>query len=227
VDHSRDSDSLRMTTFPHMLSGRHVEQAVIETCVKWSEEFIAETERQFGIPAHSVPVPTEGQYTSTSQTFEKWPEEETPAVLVLAPGLVGKPRREADRSLTAPVAVGLGFLVGTGHGSAANRELAQFYAAAYSELMLRIPLILQGIPLGVESVEYLDERYNDIPGNRERMLAAARLVFSVGVKNWRSLKGGPPEPDPRPNPYVDPPAEWPTVLTVFRTLNEETRRIDG
>jgi hypothetical protein len=217
-----------MSTFPDMMSGRHVEQAVIETCVKWGEEFVAEAERQFGIPARSVPVPEAGQFTTTSQTFEKWPEDATPAVLVLAPGLVGKPRREADRSLTAPVALGLGFLAGTGHGSDANREMAQLYAAAYSELMLRIPLTLLGVPLGVDSIEYVDERYNDIPGNRERMLAAARLVFVVNVRNWRSLVGGPPERDPRPDPYVDPPVEWPTVGSIFRSLNEETRSIpDG
>jgi hypothetical protein len=217
-----------MSTFPDALSGRHVEQAVIETCVNWGEEFVAEYERQFGIPARSVPVPEEGQFTTTSQTFEKWPEEQTPAVLVLAPGLTGKPRREADRSLTAPVAVGLGFLAGTGHGSDANREMAQLYAAAYSELMLRIPLTLLGTPLGVESIDYIDERYSDTPGNRERMLAAARLVFVVNVKNWRSLSGKPPEADPRPNPYVDPPIEWPTVGTIFRALNDEQRSIpDG
>lgn len=214
-----------MTTFPHMISGRHVEQAVIETCVKWGEEFVAEAERQFAIPARSVPVPDEGQFTSTSETFEKWPEEETPAVLVLAPGLAGVPRKEADHSLTAPVAVGLGFLVSTGHGTDANRELAQFYAAAYSELILRMPLQLLGVRLGVEFVEYRDERYTDIPGKRERVLGAARLVFVIGVKNWRSLRGLPPEPDPRPNPYIDPPAEWPTVGSIFRTFNDETRRI--
>jgi hypothetical protein len=217
-----------MSTFPDMISGRHVEQAVIETCVKWGEEFVAEAERQFGIPPRSVPVPAAGQFTSTSATFEKWPEDQTPAVLVIAPGLTGKPRREADRSLTAPVAVGLGFLCGTGHGSAANREAAQLYAAAYSELMLRMPLTLLGERLGVEAVEYVDERYNDIPGNREKMLAASRLVFVINVKNWRSLKGQPPQPEPRPDPYKGPQPEWPTVGTIFRSLNEETRSIpDG
>lgn len=217
-----------MTTFPHMLSGRHVEQAVIETCVNWGEEFVSEAERQFGIPPRAVPVPAEGQFTSKSTEFEKWPEDQTPAVLVLAPGLTGKPRREADRSLTAPVAVGLGFLCGTGHGSGANRELAQLYAAAYCELMLRKPLTLVGVPLGVDSVEYIDERYNDIPGNRERMLGAARLVFVVNVKNWRSLKGQPPEAEPRPDPYQTPGPEWPRVETIFRALNGETRSIiDG
>jgi hypothetical protein len=141
-----------VTTFPIMMTGRHVEEAVIETCVKWGAEFISEGERQFGIEPHSVPVPALGQYTTTSTAFEKWPEDQTPAVLVIAPGLTGPPRIEADRSLTAPLGLGLGFLVSTSHGPTANRELAAFYAAVFSELILRMPLQLQNVPVGVDEI---------------------------------------------------------------------------
>lgn len=211
-----------MSDFPAFLTGRHVERAVIDTCVKWGAEFIADAERQFTIQPHAVPVPDEGQFTTTSSEFEKFPEDQTPAVLIIAPGLAGEPRQEADRSLTAPVALGVGILVSTGHGVEANRDAAQILAGAYCELLLRMPL--EG--LDVDSIEYIDERYTDIPGRAERTLAAARLVFTIWVRNWRSLKGGPPDRSaPRPDPYPDP-GPLPRVSKTFVSINN-VRSIDG
>jgi hypothetical protein len=210
-------------TFKPFITGRHVEEAVTNLCVKWGAEFVAEAERQFGIEPRSVPVLERGQFTSVSDDFEKMPEDQLPVCLVLAPGLAGTPRREADRTLTAPVAVSLGFLVGVGgHGIDASRETSQVYAAAYSELLLRMPL--EGIQVD-DAPMYVDERYGDVPGKAGRTLGGSRIIFIIWVRNWRSLTGGPPSrTDPRPDPYVEPPPLG-VVETVFRVINGEEREI--
>lgn len=217
-------------TFPNFLTGRHVESAIIATCVKWGEEWLAEAERQFGLAPHTLPVLAEGQFTTTSATFEKYPEDQLPAALVIAAGLAGKARREADRSFTAPVGIGIGFLVSTGHGADANRELASIYSATYCELLLRHPLepAFDGTIVKLDEIIWEDERYGDVPGQREKVLGGSRIIFTFWVKNFRDAHGGPPDrTDPRPDPYGVPTPGLPTIQTIFRSLNDVTRRIDG
>lgn len=216
-----------MSTFPSFLIGRQVEEAVINTCLKWGRAWLAEAERQLGIEPRSLQVPARGQYTVRAEQFRKWPETQTPAVLVLAPGLTGSPRVEADRSLTAPVGLALGFLASSPIDGAA-RELAQIMAAAYTEVVLRHPLeFADGTKLDVAGIDYLDERYADIPVEKERYMGAARVVLTIWVRGWRSKKGGPIDRDNPPTDPYEPPGDYPTVAPGKTFLHlTTTRRID-
>lgn len=206
---------------PEFLSGYHVTKAVIDTAVKWGETYVAATERMFGIAPHTIPVPERGQFTISANEFEKWPEQQTPAILVMAPGLGGEPHREADRSLTAPVAVGLFIIVATPHGVEANREAAEILAAAYGQLFLRQPV--EGIQTA--GIDYRDERYGEVPGDAGRTLGAARVVFNIWVRNWRTLKRGALSVTEPPDDPYEVPGDLPRVESVFPTITP-VRRIE-
>lgn len=204
-----------MSIFGDWVAPRQVEQAIIDHCVKWGETYVAEAERQFGIPPESIPVPAQGQFTTVRRIFEKDPEDQGPAVLVINPGLAGAPRREADRTLTAPLALGLGFAMNIAI-EGAGAEVAQILATAYKHLMLQ-PLPMLNIDR--ESIQLVDEKYDDVPRGAERSLGTARLVFVLWVRKWAALTGGPLDREnPPPDPY-EPPEELPRVETVFPQIN--------
>lgn len=209
-----------MTTFGNWLSPRHVELAYINHVVKWIETYVAEAERQFGIPPHSLPIPAFGQFTVHRSEFEKWPEDQTPAILVLAPGLAGEVRREADRSVTAPIAVAFGVIAAAGATfEDAAAEIAQVIGLGIREIVLNLK------PEGLEiaGVELIDEQYGDI---EKRSLGSSRIIFRIWVKNW-TVRGGPIDRvDPPVEPY-EPSGDWPIVQVGKTNLFLElTRRID-
>lgn len=212
-----------MSRFGSWTSPRHVELAFIHLVNKWLPTYIAEAERQFGIPPRSLPVPARGQFTVSRQEFIKWPENQTPAILVLAPGLAGDTRREADRSVTAPVAVGFGVITaasvfGAEGGESAATEVAQIIGVAIREIVLRLP----PDDVSVAGIELLDEQYGDI---EERNMGSSRVIFRVWVRNWGSGSGGPIDRNEPPEDPYDPPGDLPTVEGIYLTMFN-ARRID-
>lgn len=207
-----------VSVYGKWIAPRHVEQAIIDHLVLRGAEYIAEAERQFGIEPRSIPVPQEGQFTTVRDTFEKWPEDQTPVVLIMSPGVSSAPRRETDRSLTAPVAIALGVIVSSGFPGA-GAEAAQIIGTAFKNLMLQLP------PAGLDTagVELQVEAYGDIPAAGERTMGSSRIGFHVWVKNWAALGGGPLDRNaPPPDPYVAP-GDWPRVESVFSQINNARR----
>lgn len=208
-----------MRAFGTLMSPRHIELAYIAHVSKWITTYIAESERQFGITARAVPVPQPGQFTVHRSEFEKWPEDETPAVLVIAPGLAGTPRREADRSLTAPIALAFGVIAAAGptfEDQAA--EIAQVIGLNIREIVRN----LKPDGIDIDSIELLDEQYGDV---EKRGLGSSRVIFRIWVKNWSPSRAAPIDrSDPPDDPYV-PLSTWPLVAetNLYLTL---TRRID-
>lgn len=206
-----------VSTFGLWTSPRKIEKAIIDHCVKWGETFIAEAERQFGIPARSIPVPEEGQYTTVRDTFEKWPEDQTPAVLVISPGVSSSARREADRSLTAPVGIALGVIASSGF-EGAGAETAQIIGVALRELLTSwVPI--EGLDLA-QPVELVVEGYGDIPAGGERTMGSSRIGLVFWVKNWAAIGGGPLDRTTPPDDPYAAPAEAPTVQKLFWKIND-------
>lgn len=207
-----------MSTFGTWTSPRHVEQAIIEHCVKWGETFIAEAERQFGIDPRSIPVPEEGQYTTVRDTFEKWPEDQTPCVLVISPGVSGTGRMEADRTITGAVGIALGVLA-TSAFQGAGAETAQIIGVALRQLLLStVPI--EGLQLA-EPAELVQEGYGDIPASGDRTMGSSRLGFVFHVKNWAAFGGGPLDRTTPPDDPYAPPPDAPRVESVFSQVNSE------
>ncbi len=202
------------------MSPRHIELSYIEHLDKWLEVFIAEAERQFGIEPQLIPVPRRGQYTVSREEFQKYPEDQTPAILVLAPGLAGEPRREADRSLTAPIALAFGVITSSAPftDNDAATEVAQVIGVAIREIVLRLPP--EG--LKVKGVQLIDERYGDI---EKRSMGSSRIIFTIDVAEWSPGRGGPVNREEPPVDPYDPPGDYPIVQETFVHLSN-ARRID-
>lgn len=200
-----------MSTFGSWTGPTDVNARLVAHGLKWITEFLAEIERQKGLDPRDLPVPGEGQWTVSRDEFEKWPEDQTPAVFVITPGLTGTPRQEGDGSLTAPVAFSVAVQTSSGgHGKDASDELAHFYGTALKQLYLA-PLPIEGLRLG-GPVTLIDERYDDIPFIKRRDLGSARLIFSLWVRDWVT-HGRPPRKEPREDPYQDP-GNRPRVATT-------------
>jgi hypothetical protein len=208
-----------VSRFGQWTSPRHVEVAYVDLVSKWIMEYVAEAERQFGLDIRSVPVPAKGQFTVRRSEFIKWPQDQSPAVLVFAPGLVGEPRREADRTLTAPLGIGFGVVAAAGAiFEDAAEEVAQILGVCIREIVTHLP------PEGIEvaGVQLLDEQYGEVD---KRGLGSSRIIFQVWIKNWGAGKGGPFNREvPREDPYV-PSGDNPIVQTTSVQLFN-TRRIE-
>jgi hypothetical protein len=88
-----------MTTAPFtsaigpIVSGHDVEQATLAVLRRWMPTYLAEAERQTGRVVGSLPV-IRGWTVAT--TFDKWPEDQLPAIVLISPGLASPP--DADGS---------------------------------------------------------------------------------------------------------------------------------
>lgn len=199
-----------MTIFDRILTTDQVEAQAIGVLKAWIPTYLAELERQTSREPGSLPVP---RAWTTATSFDKWPEDQLPAVLVISPGILDPPDAEGNGSYRVRFSLGIGVIV-----SAATMEqtaaLAKTYIAALRAIMIQRPS-LGGF---AEGVTWLDENYDDIPFDDFRSLGAGQAIFAVEVRNVTSRNAGPLTPDdggdgetiPTP-PQVEPYPEWPLV----------------
>lgn len=207
-----------MTTGPFgtVVTRIQIADAVKTVLQDWLPAYIAEIERQNDLTPQSLPMP---RSYSTRTEVTKWGEEQTPAVVIVSPGLSGPPRRDGDGDWQAPWAIAVGVIT-SGSSQESVIENSSFYGAAVRACLL------QRTPLpGVDGrLLWLDESYTDIPENDSRSLAAARIEFECLIPNAVGDMDGPaPNVEPPEDPYTEP-ADWPTVETTHLTT---TRRTDA
>jgi hypothetical protein len=191
VDHDRRSRAVTVTPFHRILTGADVEDAAIALMQKWMPTYLAEMERQTGRTADSLPHVR--SWVRTNE-FEKFPEDQLPAVLVICPGLADEPVKTGDGKYRAGWALGVAVVV-SARDQAVTQELAKVYAAAIRALLLHHPS-MEGLARGME---WNDERYDDLAQVDERTLSAARQVFTVEVDDVTTARAGPAAPDPLPD----------------------------
>jgi hypothetical protein len=203
--------SVAPSIFDLVVDGSMVEAAARETLDEWFPTYLAELERQRGRDARSLPLP---RSYHTAPTFETWPEDQLPAVVIVSPGLAGAPVKNGRGRMHAPWALGIGVVV-SARDQASTNEIAKLYAAAVRALLL------QRGSLGgfAAETEWVDERYDDLPAAGERTLGAGQAIFVVQVENVVYANGGPVAvPD---DPYATP-AGWPLVQTTQIETERET-----
>lgn len=206
------------SVFGPIVSGATVEAAALATLRKWMPTYVRETCRQAG----RDPLPDPRGYTLAS-TFDRWPEDQLPAVVVVSPGWVGRPRHSGTGGAMVPWGLAAGIVVSA--TPEATRENAQLYVAAVRTALVHHES-LGGLALGLDCV---DEDY--VPPfafGRTRTLLALQASFVVTVDDAFMYGHGPdgpwgPPPDP-PNP-TDPP-NWPeadrhVVTVVADPITEE------
>ncbi len=179
----------------------------------WLPAYIAEIERQNDLEPESLPMP---RSYSTRTEVTKWGEDQTPAVVIVCPGLSGPPKRDGQGIWSTPWGLAVAVITS---GKAQESVIANssFYGAA-----LRACLLQRGPLPGVDGrLFWLDEAYTDIPEGDSRSLAAARVEFECLIPAAVNDMAGPaPTVAPPEDPYA-PPENWPAVNTTHLTTSQE------
>lgn len=200
-----------MTVFGRILHGGQVEDAALATLRAWLPTYLAELERQTGREPGSLPRIRSWSLVSD---FSVETEDQLPAGLIVSAGLAEEPERDGERRYAAVWALGVGVIT-SARDQVTTRRLAMTYAAAIRAVLVQRPA-LGGL---ADFVDWIDERYDDVPDDAGRSLAAGRVTFRIGVGDVVTAAAGPSQPDPLPDPLE--PYETATVATAGVDLYPE------
>jgi len=189
--------------FGPIVTGADVEQWCLEELRLWSCTYLSEMERQTGLPAGSLP---DVRAWVTTPSFDKWPEDQLPAVLLISVGLAEPPLRDGSGSYRARWQIGLGCIV-SARTQAEAHKLAMLYVAAHRALLLQRP----GLSGHAAGVVWQDEDYSQLVYDDIRTLAGGQATFTVEVEEVTTWGMGPLDTDQPLDPCHDP---WPPLTTV-------------
>ena len=194
------------TIFGRIVSGYDVEQWVLALLKRWSSTYLSEVERQHGYSAGTLQR-VRGWVLAPS--FEKWPEDQIPGVLVVSPGLVPPPTRDGDGNYRARWRVDLGCLC-SARTQQQSHEQAQLFLAAHKAIVAQRPS-LEG---HADGVTWLDESYSVLDYDDTRSLYAGYATLTVEVDDVLTTLAGPVTPDDPLPLDTDPWPLWPEAVTV-------------
>jgi hypothetical protein len=192
-----------VTIFGRIVSGADVETWCADTVRKWMSTYLAEKERQDGMAAGALQRP---RAIVTVPSFEKWPEDQLPAIMLISVGLADSPEMHGDGVYTARWDMALA-CVCSARTEAESHAMAQRYMAALRALFLQRP----SLGGNADGTTWLGESYDSLPYEDTRSLAAGMAQFVVQVEDVSSARAGPLTPDEPLDPDTDPWAEWPLV----------------
>jgi len=181
-----------------MISAYDVERAALDTLRKWIDTYLGEAEAQHGRQRNSLPRPR--SYTTTN-SFDKWPEDQLPCVLLVSPGVLEPPQVRGDGTFYAVFSLGVAAIVSTAQ-MADTEELAKLYVCALRTCLIQ-QRSLGGFAAGTE---WLDETYDDLPSEDWRSLGAGQAIFAVEVDAVAQRYHGPLLSTPQP-PYAPVPGD--------------------
>lgn len=195
-----------MSVFGDFIHAGEVETAVKDTLQTWFESYLREMERQTGRECGSLPLPRSYQVVSETSDPARWPEDQLPSIIILAPGFVEEPVREGDGSYRVRYQVSVAAMV-SARDQGTTRQLSRLYGTVIAAIVLQKP------SLGdfAAGVKWTSETFDDIPLDTSRSLACAIEGFVVDVDGVLTTNGGPE------GPVVEPCAEisWGTVQQVI------------
>lgn len=200
-----------MTIFGRIVTGSDVEHWCIDLCRRWCSTYMSEVERQHGLAARHYQRP---RAYIRSLSFDKFPEDQLPAVGVVSYGIVTPPRREGSGAYTAQWLIGLGVLC-SARTQEGSRDYAALLAAALGALFVQRPS-LDGHAQGVD---WLDSTLNDLSFDDTRSLSSVQSRFAIEVAEVVNSLAGPTTPDAEPDDGDW--GEWPVVLTHEEIVENE------
>jgi hypothetical protein len=208
------------TIFDPIVTGYDVEGWVMDLLKTWFPTYLSEVERQHGAPAGTWKRPVAWV---SSASFDKWPEDQLPAVLVVSHGLAEKPLAEGlAGAYRARWEVILGCIV-SARTQRESHTMAMLYIGALRALLVQRPgldLPLDQMPRP-RGVVWNDEDYTVLEYDATRSLAAGAAGFTVEIEGVTSWKAGPTTPDQPIDPDTDPWPPWAVVETVEVELEHE------
>jgi hypothetical protein len=170
-------------TFGPIIAGGDVEEWVLELLQTWLSTYLAEVERQHGYSGHDFPRP---RAYAIGPSFDKWPEDQLPGVLVSSRGIPAPPQKDGEGYYRARWLVEPG-VVCSARTQAESHALAMLYGAAIRWAILQRP----SLGGNAEASDWLGESYDDLGYDDSRSLYAVRETFSVEVVDVMLSDGGP------------------------------------
>jgi hypothetical protein len=217
--------------FGQIFLASQLEQAVIDLHKLWMETYIAELSLQINWGGNKIPTPR--SYTTRNHP-DHFLDDQLPQMIVVSPGLGGKPVKDGEGIYRATWTLGIG-IIASAKDEPTTKALVRFYAACSRAIMIQHRSI-GGI---ASNLEWTDESYDDIPNEDEtaRAIAAGICTYLVEVENVVKWRGGPrvplaPIPSgtsgdidagryPAPDPINQPGSMPLDIDTVSVTLNKE------
>lgn len=199
-----------MTIFKPIKAGHTLENQVQLVLQRWLPSYLSEVEDQHGMERGTLPRPRSWKRTNE---FNKWPEDQIPAVIIISPGLIGKPIRQG-KMYNGRFSLAVASLVSARTPDKA-REVAGLYTAAIRAVLVQ-KRSLEGFARGTDWVQ---ERYDDIRSTESRNIASGQCVFEVELEDIVTWGAGPITPS---EPPVDPNVpfeDWPVVVGGGATVN--------
>lgn len=198
--------------FRHLHSFNEPEKWLLAHLEVWLDTYLAGRERIQDIVPGTILRP---KSWIIKQSFDQLPGEgRTPSVIVVSNGLSEQAKKHGDGGWDAPFRMAVAILCNARESEAA-RELAGHYQAAALGILLDKP------KFGEAKIEdWTDLRIEDVPDNLSRTLCAARLEFTVMVRDFALSGQGPAMPIPPTFPY-EPQPDSPVVLKVDVRVNQQ------
>lgn len=194
-------------TFGPIVDPDAVEQAVQAVLADYLPFYLGELERIKGYETDAIARPAG---IITASEFAKWPEDQLPLVMVVSPGLEGKPTKTPAGAYEAAWSITVAAIVADVDELSTRRLMGAYAAAIRACIVQHKGLRSTANPDGfAQFTAWLGESYSDIPFVDSRALDSCRVVFSVGVQDVVKVAAGPrtipatsPGTDPGPYPQV-------------------------
>lgn len=189
--------------FGAIVDGGDVERWTLALLKRWLSTYLAETERQHGIVAGKTPRP---RGWAIGPSFDKWPEDQVPGILVVSPGTSAAPIKDGGGYYRARWLLDVGALCST-RSQAETRAQAQLYGGAITDLLIQRP----SLDDHAHGTLWLGLSYEDLGYDDTRSLSAVRTRFTVEVEQVALANAGPTLPDEPLDPDTLP---WPPYVDV-------------
>lgn len=194
--------------FGTIVTGKQVRGAMRSHLQQWLPTYLAEISRGDDRAGDALPLPR--SWVSALDLVDgKFTEDQMPSCVIVAPGLLEDPRKQGGVYICR-WAVAVGFVV-SGQNRENTFDLSELYAAAGRAAVLQHPS-LGGF---ATATDWVGERYDDIPNDMQRTLAAGTVQFSVEVQGALSVQNGPEAPLVEPVLDPGPQATFESVATTI------------
>lgn len=188
--------------FGPIVTGKDVRFAMRSHLKMWLPTYLAEIARGDGRLGSALPLPR-SWVSALDLPDGKFIEDQMPSCVIVAPGMIEEPMKQGGLYICR-WGVSVGLVVG-GQNRENTFDLSELYASAVRAAVLQHGS-LGGFATGTD---WIGERYDDIPNNMARTLAAGTVQFSVEVQGALMPGEGPdsplvnPVPDPGPRATFD------------------------
>jgi len=193
-----------------IFDGSLLTRAVMNTLRMWYPRYIREIEFQRGdLEIGRIPPPVT---YAERWTFDSYPDDKMPAVIVVSPGMMDQPRRDGDGTVSGWWAIGVGVIAAAATEDNSER-LAKIYGAAARSILSQKGWLDETWEFN--GCEILAENYEDVPDiEQARTMRSAHIIGRVQVMNMWNTGGGPADPDDPSDPLAMPGSQWPLANEV-------------